>query len=351
MKFSLHKSPDSSIRIIDEDFLYFGGTSYLGLQSHPDFQRILIRNIKHYGTNWGSSRISNVQLEIFDEFERSISAISGSEDAICVSSGFLAGQILAGYFSQKGYRLFSAPNSHPAIINGQSTLFSSYKDLEEAICENEYGKGDEIVLFLDSIDFSGGNYPHFSQLRKLKLDDIILVVDDSHGFGLIGDNGFGLFKALGNLKCKELIVCGSLGKACATPSGVILGKAFRIQDLRTTEYYAGGSPPSPAALKSFIEAEALRTGLLQKLRDNIKFFKDNISPIFPENLLEDHPVFGYDDPGLTSALLKKGIITTNFPYPSENSALVSKIVLTAAHSEADILNLCASINDYLEKSN
>lgn len=349
MNHYLDRAPDSRLINEEQDLLYFGGTSYLGLQTNPEFQEILFSNIKRLGTNWGASRKSNIRLSIFQEFEQYLYLKAGSEDCLCVSSGYMAGQMLARYFSESGYELFCAPNTHPALIHEKSRLFRNYEDLERALKESLRSDSQNIVLFLDTVDFSGINYPDFEQLKNLPLQDFVLIADDSHGFGLIGKDGYASYSLLKNIQVKELIVCGSLGKALATPCGVILGIESRMEQLRQMDFFAGGSPPSPAALKTLMEAEEICTSQRKNLERNIRIFLDNVTPQFQMISMDHHPVFGYDNEALTDHLFKEGILTTNFRYPTKSSPLVSKIVLNASHSENDILELTRAINTFFDQ--
>ncbi len=345
MNHYLDQAPGRKISTKEGDFLYFGGTSYLGLQSDPDFLEIFIQNIKRYGTNFGASRKANVRLSVFEEFEQYISHKTGQEDSICMSSGYLAGQMLLQYFSIKNHQLFCAPHTHPALITEESRLFENHEKLQKSIAQS-LKLNEQVVLFLDSIDFEGNNFPNFEWLQKFPLEEIILVVDDSHGLGLIGDDGFGLTSILKAFHPKDLIICGSLGKALATPCGIISGTKERMEDLRNCGFYGGGSPPSPAALKTLIASETVVLKNLKKLRDHINLFNSEVSDEFKSTHFNQHPVFTYDDEKLTRYLYSEKIITTNFHYPFPESPLLSKIVLSAGHSTEDILNLAGSINRF-----
>lgn len=346
MNHYLDQAPDSRLISKDQDFLYFGGTSYLGLQTNRKFQELLIQNIQRLGTNWGASRKSNIRLAVFEEFEQYLSKKTGSDSCLALSSGYMAGQMLSRYFSEAGYQLYCAPNTHPALIHEKSRLFQNYDDLDHALRESG---SENIVLFLDTVDFSGINYPGYESLRNLPLERVIVVADDSHGFGLIGDDGFGSFSLLKDIHAKELILCGSLGKALATPCGVILGSEQRLEQLRHMDFFAGGSPPSPAALKTLMEAEEISAHQRKKIRENINIFLNTVTPEFQIISMYQHPVFGYNNEALTAHLFQDGILTTNFRYPTKTSPLVSKIVLNADHTKDDILELARAVNSFFKK--
>lgn len=344
MNFYLDQCAGRTITTEKGEFLYFGGTSYLGLQYDTQFQETLIENIKSLGTNFGASRKANIRLSVFDEFEGYIAEKTGQGDAICISSGFLAGQMLLYYFSNKNYELFCAPHTHPALIGKESILFEDYDSLYKVLGHS--ASDEKKVLFLDSIDFDGNNFPDFEWLGKLNLKNTILVVDDSHGLGLIGENGFGLHSYLEKFNPNELIICGSLGKALATPCGIISGTKERIDDLRMLGFYGGGSPPSPAALKTLLNSEKLIKEKIHKLKVHIQTFNSEVISKFEVVRLLDHPVFTYRDKALTDFLFSEKIITTNFHYPLPDSPLLSKIVLSAGHTSEDIQKLIESINRF-----
>ncbi|MEO2127973.1 MAG: aminotransferase class I/II-fold pyridoxal phosphate-dependent enzyme [Christiangramia sp.] len=343
MNHELHQGAGTKLQTQEGEFLYFGGTSYLGLQYHTEFQEKIISGIRKWGTNFGASRKANIKLSVFQEFENLIAHRLQAEEAICVSSGYLAGQMLTQYFSIQQIPQFCAPHTHPALIGKDSVKTENFQDLESKMVKNGNRK---CVLFLDSIDFDGNNFPDFTWLFKLDLKNVILVVDDSHGLGLLGDDGFGLPDFLQKFSPGELIICASLGKALATPCGIIAANTERIEALRNFSFYGGGSPPSPAALQGFMQAEILCREQLQILRKNIDQFQKEVVSDFQAISMPQYPVFTYDDEALTRYLYSEKIITTNFHYPLPDSPLLSKIVLSAAHTSQEIRKLTDAINSF-----
>src|SRR5690606_29254733 len=123
------------------------------------------------------------------------------------------GQLVCRSFhDEQQYKLFHAPHSHPALFLSPTRTYTTFMALDIAIREHLDSKETAIpVVLMDTIDFSCGNYPNFDGLKSLPLKDLILVADDSHGQGIVGDHGGGCHAALSALVPKELIVCGSLG--------------------------------------------------------------------------------------------------------------------------------------------
>ncbi|HDZ04102.1 hypothetical protein LCGC14_0217620 [marine sediment metagenome] len=341
--FTIDEFPGRSITIEGINYLYFGGTSYLGLQTDPEFQSLFINNIKKYGTAYGASRKSNIKISVFDEIDAYLSKMVGSEACITMSSGYLAGQLVCAFFRDDEYQSFYALNTHSALYSGQQDLYLNWDELTKAI-NNSSNKTP--VLFLDSIDFHGDNYPDYKFLNKLPLQDIILVVDDSHGIGITGKNGGGSFKFLQTLQPKELLVSCSLGKGFAVQAGAIFSTLKIIDLLKETQFFGGASPATPASLATLKNASQLFETKRTQLFENTTLFLSKLKSTSHFVHVEGHPTFNFQNEPLANYLEENGIIVTNFRYPTKNDPLMSRIVISASHTNKDILKICNILNTF-----
>ncbi len=349
MNHSIDSVPGRIVSKEKKDYLYFGGTAYLGLQGDPEFQELLINNIRRYGTSYGASRISNLQLSIFERVESYLASVSGSPSGLILSSGYLAGQLLTSHLTAAGHSLFSLPGSHGAITPNSNPAVTSIEETLSAI-ENSYQRSPHPppVLLLDTIDFAGTHFPTFDCLHQFPLDQMIIVADDSHGLGIVGDHGEGAYQSLQELGCKELIVCGSLSKGFAIDAGIILGSSSRIEQLKLTSLFAGASPPSPASLATLIEAEDLYAKKREQLHKNRNHFLDSVSDNSFFRYNKGHPAFSFTDQKLASRLQEEeGILITHFSYPRPDSTPISRIVISAHHTHQDIRKLSTVVNAHL----
>ena len=103
------------------EYLYFSGTSYLGMEQIPEYEQILMENLRKWGFNHGLSRVNNVRLSVFEEFESYFAKNSGAESAAVMSSGFLAGIAAWQYLYPKSDQCWIAPDTHPAILPSHLT--------------------------------------------------------------------------------------------------------------------------------------------------------------------------------------------------------------------------------------
>ncbi|MGB7393983.1 MAG: aminotransferase class I/II-fold pyridoxal phosphate-dependent enzyme [Pricia sp.] len=339
--------PGREIVLKGKKYLYFGGTAYLGLQTDEDFQQLFIENIRKYGTNYGASRQSNVRISLFEQAENHLADFVGAEACATVSSGYLAGQWVAQALNNKTHRFFYAPNSHCAMAPVKTKHYTTFTALNIAIREHLRDRQNPPtpVVFLDAIDFSGCNYPDFEPLQLLPLDKILLVVDDSHGIGIVGKKGEGIYRMLSRLTIGELLVCCSLGKGFAIQGGAVFGRRERISELMNTPFFGGASPAAPAALATLMDAESLYSQKRKKLRKNIALFRESLKNPKKFSGMKNHPAFSFADVQLTEYLEQNGILLTHFPYPDDQAHVMSRIVLSAHHREEDVARLTGLLNE------
>jgi len=352
MEYYIDSSPGRVIEVNHKKYHYFGGTSYLGLQTDMAYQELLIENIKKYGANHGASRISNVRLALYQRAEKYLADWTGSPACLTLSSGYLAGQLASNMFKTEQYQLFYAPNCHSALYTTQVShtkinSYDSYSTLGTAIRRHlSLKNGITPVVLLDTIDFSGKNYPGFEGLRSLPLNDIVIVADDSHGMGIVGPGGGGVWSLLFALDCKELLVCCSLGKALGIPGGAIFGREDRISQLEKTDLFGGASPISPAFLATLVEGKNIFDQKRELLQKNIKLFTSAINAPQGITTIPGYPACTYSDLRLPEYLERNNILVTNFTYPKEDAVLTSRIVLSAHHHRNDIDYLAVILQAY-----
>ena len=91
---NVNRFPDRKIIVENQKYLYFGGTSYLGLPSNKKFIKIISKSLKKWGSSYGSSRNANIQLLAYYKAEQFLANFIKAEAALTISSGMLAGKIV-----------------------------------------------------------------------------------------------------------------------------------------------------------------------------------------------------------------------------------------------------------------
>ncbi len=347
MAFYLDRLPGRTIRIGAEDWLYFSGTAYLGMPHDPIFRSYLLEGMDRYGSNFGGSRRSNIRLQVFAEAEAFLARWTGAEAALTVSSGTLAGQLVMRLLEEEG-ACYLAPGAHPALVSSSLPFRGSFAEWKAYVQQLSPPKdGRPTVLAGNSVDALFAQPTGYDWVAELPADrQYILVLDDSHGLGVMGENGGGILSRLPAAPHLEYIVTASLGKAAGIQGGVILGTSRRIQALMTTPFFGGASPVVPAYLYALIRAEHLLHDKLQRLRSLIRSFQEAgpWTPLLQH--LDHYPVFFCRDNRLHEFMASKKIMLSSFPYPGPDDPTVTRIVLNAAHQPGDIERLVVELQRY-----
>lgn len=333
----------NTIAINGTEYLYFGGTAYLGIPQNQAFTDLYIEGIKKFGLNNGTSRNNNIQLGIYDEAEKIAAKRFNAEDAIITSSGYLAAQLTVKALSTFGELLY-APASHPALwLENLKPDLSSFKDWKiETIKQINSSHQKNWVLISNSMNNLLPEIYDFDFLREIDSSkNILIIVDDSHGIG-VNNQGLGAYTILPKLSNVECVVVASMAKALGIDAGLILGSAKIINQLKNTNEFIGASPPAAAGLFAFISAEEIYLKAWNKLQRNIELFCAGLTTT-KWKFEKGFPAFYLDQKKLADQLLEHNILISSFPYPDQDSDPINRIVISSWHTEEDIFKLSALI--------
>lgn len=343
---TIDKRPSRSIDIDGENYLFFSGTSYLGLANNEAFNALLKQGIDRYGSSFGVSRNGNLRLKIYEKAEQKLADFVGAPAALSLSSGMLAGQALVQYFKQENTHFIYAPAVHPANWHEPNIAIPTYsfKAWSDDLIQNFPVYQGPIIILCNSVDALKMNAFSFDFLNKIPDNqNVTIVIDDSHGLGVM-HGGRGIFDTIP--KHLNAVVISSLHKAFGIPGGVIFGQNSLIEAISKTVFFSGCSPIAPAYLEAYVSADDLYQNLHQKLKANVSLFREKTDlSIFQFHA--DHAVFYTENDALYGFLLAQKIFIYSFAYPDINSKPNTRIVLSAWHSEADILQLSAAVNAFV----
>lgn len=338
---TVYEYPDRIININGEEYLYFGGTNYLGITTNSNFQNILFESIKKWGTAYGSSRNANIKLSIFLKAEKLLAKNIGSEAALTVSSGMLAGKLVVEHLSKTTDAMFHFPDTHPALICSSSLPIMENGKLNSKIFDDNI---TQITIFADAIPSLYVIPIDLSILNQIPVEKkIILVLDESHSIGIVSNdnNSASKIERLNNIHQK--IVIASLGKAYGLSGGVIAGNSNFINEIRNQDTFVGASGMNPAFLETFVNAQELYLLQNQKLQQNMRYINDHFINRKGFIFNTEYPVIYFDDETISKKLFKDKIITTSFKYTSISGRL-NRIVITANHKVEDLDKLIVQLN-------
>ncbi len=372
--------PSRTITIENQKYLWFGGTSYLGMPHHQGFKENFTKALTQYGMSWGSSRNSNIRLDIYEKAEVELAKFANMPAALTTSSGMWAGQLVTHFLQQQNTTFYYAPKTHPALWQSNSLTLRdweiglNYRGWAKIIVEKIKESGDEnIVICSDAVGSPYVEAFDFQWINELpEGGNITVVVDASHSFGVNMSEatpsklGFVGLKDLWIEENKEfdtlipkihqsdeskfrrkVIITASLNKALGITGGVILSDSETVSSIRQSPMFAGASPMMPALLETFVSSLDYVTEQQQKLSENIAYFNSLILQNSFLDFIDNYPVYCTHQSGVHEYLKENGIMTACFPYPTATDLPVTRLVISALHLEEDLEKLAEAISKKL----
>src|SRR5256712_2063010 len=344
----------SRVAVMERDVLNLCANIYLGLAAHPDVIAAAKEALDRWGYGMASVRFICGTQEIHKELEDALSDFLGTEDTILYSSCFDAnGGIFEVLLDDKDAVISDALN-HASIIDGIRLCKARrlrYANRDMADLERQLKDSADARFRLVVTDgvFSMDGY--MAPLREIcalaERYDAMVMVDDSHAVGFIGENGRGTHqppRVMGRIDA----LTGTLGKALGGASGgYVSGRKELVALLRqrSRPYLFSNSVAPPIVAASLKVLELLRTAsdLRLRLAENTKFFRARMTEEEFDILPGDHPIVPVmiGDAALAGrmagAMLDRGVYVVGFSYPvvPQGKARI-RTQVSAAHSRDDL---------------
>ena len=257
---------DTKARVNQRELKAFCSNDYLGLANHPDLVTALAEGAKLYGVGSGASHLISGHSIAHDLLEKKLAAYESKHipnaRALFFSAGYLANISaitgLSRLAVQGQVSIYSAKLNHASLIDGvrlasvqtkaKVSLFDhqNLDSLEEALKQDAHTLKLIVVDGVFSMD--GDIAPVKKLLRIAEQYDALLMVDDAHGFGVLGEHGHGILEQTG-VHSERIIYVGTLGKAAGVSGAFICGAAPFIEWLiqKGRPYiYSTATPPAIA---------------------------------------------------------------------------------------------------------
>jgi glycine C-acetyltransferase len=328
--------------------------NYLGLANHPAVVHAAQQGLQDWGYGLASVRFICGTQSIHKQLEDRISTFLGTEDTILYSSCFDANGGLFETLLDAEDAIISDELNHASIIDGvrlSKSIRLRYRngdmdDLEAKLKESASAR--HRLIATDGV-FSMDGY--FAKLDKIcdlaEKYDALVMVDDSHAVGFIGEHGRGTPELCG-VEGRIDILTGTLGKALGGASGGYTSGRKEIIELlrqRSRPYLFSNSvaPPIVAASLKVLDLLIESGDLRQRLRDNTKFFREQMTILGFNVLPGEHPIvpvmFGdaVQASRMAEHLLTNGVYVVAFSYPvvPQGKARI-RTQISAAHTRADL---------------
>ena len=337
----VNQFPDRTIEIDNEEYLYFGGTAYLGLPTHPEFQKLLIKNILRWGTAYGSSRSANIQLSAYEDGERFLAVFIKANAVLTVSSGMLAGKLVVETLTPETDLFFHFPDTHAAIKVPNSFPVFIGEKLNPRLLDN---RTEKITILTDSVPSFHVQPVDFTILNSIPSNkEITLVIDESHSLGILGTNGCGIFSTINLPNIKRKIMVSSLGKAFGLTGGVIASDSEFINKMSSHDTFVSSAGMNAAFVQTMADATAIYLQQHLKLKDNLNYINAHLIKNKAVLFDREYPLIYPEIEGINEIFTANKIIVTNFKYATDTKDL-NRIVITANHKKEDLDKIIHILN-------
>ncbi|PLT31627.1 glycine C-acetyltransferase [Peribacillus deserti] len=349
----LESEQGSKVVINGKEVIQLSSNNYLGLTSHPRLRKAALDAVEQYGAGTGSVRTIAGTFSMHDELEMKLAEFKHTEASLVFQSGFTTNQgVLSAILSPEDVVISDALN-HASIIDGVRLTKAARKvykhvdmeDLERALQESKDFRKRLIVT--DGVFSMDGNIAPLPEIVELaEKYDALIMVDDAHASGVLGQNGRGTVNHFG-LDGRVHIQVGTLSKAIGVLGGYVASSRTLIDYLihKGRPFLFSTSHP-PAVTMACIEAINVlleEPELIEKLWDNTRFFKKGLeelgfntgkseTPVTPVIVGEEALSHQFSDKLLEYGVFAQGIA---FPTVAKGMARVRTIV-TAQHSKEEL---------------
>jgi 8-amino-7-oxononanoate synthase len=355
--FLTNESANSNKAVIDgRQYINFSGYNYLGLSGHPYVTNAAKAAIDKFGTSVSASRIVSGQISLHVELEKVIADFLGVEDCLAFVSGYNTNVTTLGHLFGRKDLVIHDDMAHNSIYTGCNLTNAKHMtfprnnwDKLQQLLSRHRKKYQRVIIVIEGTYSMDGNIPDLRKVIDIKKRfDTMLMVDEAHSLGVIGDNGRGIGEYFSIDRREVDIWMGSLSKSFASCGGFIAGSKPLVEYLKFSApgfiFSVGLSPPDTAAAMAAFQVLKNEPARVSKLRSNTDLFlslahdagldtgMNNGAPIVP--------IFVGDDllcMQLSERLFNFGIHVQPVIYPAvmHNDAKL-RFFITAQHSEEDI---------------
>jgi 8-amino-7-oxononanoate synthase len=352
------------ITINDEEYLNFSSNDYLGLANNEELKSCMVDAIGKFGVGAGSSQLLVGHSTPHKLLEEKLSGFLNREAALVFPTGYHANLAIASVLIDANTIILQDKLNHASLID--SALLSKGKlvryrhnDMKHLKRLFEKYKHDNLLVMTDGVFSMDGDYALLTEIVELcKTYNALLVVDDAHGIGMLGDTGAGLLEELKIDQKQAPLLIGTFGKSFGASGAFISGNSLYveafIQKARTYIYTTALLPSVAATMTHAIDLVINGSRLRNHTKDLISHYKtliketglnvsNSVSHIQPLIIGEASKTVT-----ISKALYEKNILAPAIrppTVPKETSRL--RISITATHEKEQIERLVHAIKDII----
>lgn len=358
---TLHSAQSPHIVVDGKSYLSFCSNDYLSLANHPQLVHALQQGAEQYGVGAGAAHLVSGHFSPHHQLELELAAFVDKPAALLFSTGYMANLGVVQGLVGKGDTVFADKFNH-ASLNDAMLLSRAtvqryrHNDVTQLAQLLEQAESGRKLVITDAVFSMDGDLAPLPELLCLcEQYDAWLLIDDAHGFGVLGEQGRGSLSHFG-ITSKRIIYMGTLGKAAGVFGAFVAAEQVVIDTLvnhARSYIYTTATPPALASallesLQLIASGDALRAhlqSLISQLRNSLPGLPWAVMP----SATAIQPLLVGDNQAavhLSDGLRERGIWVAAIRPPTVPQGTARlRITLSAAHSAADVTRLIEALHE------
>ena len=347
--------PEARMRVDGREVIVLCSSNYLGLATHPRLKAAAIEATERLGVCSAASRLIAGNNELYRTLEERLAVFKRREAALVFSTGYMANLGVISAVVGDGDVVYTDALSHASIVDGCRLSRATVKifphndvDALEDLLKSDTGFRRRLIA-VDGVYSMDGDLTPLPDLVKLSKDyDALLMLDDAHGTGILGERGGGTAEYFGLDDPDAVdIEIGTLGKALGSFGAYVVGsrslREYLINRSRSFIFTCALAPSALAAALATLDVLDEEPAHRQRLWENLRHFREGLHRLglsTEPSATHILPVMTYDRQrtmALCERLLELGVFCQGIrppTVPPGTSRL--RFTVTAAHTRADL---------------
>lgn len=350
---ALDSGQDTEVIMNGKRTIMLGSNNYLGLTSDERVKRAAIKAVEKFGSGCSGSRFLNGTLTLHNELEKRLAKFVKKEAALTFSTGFQTNLGIISAIAGRNDYIISDRGNHASLVDGCRLSFAKnvkyrHNDMVdlERILKSIPDKCGKLIVF-DGVFSMEGDIANLPEIVRLaKKYGARIMIDDAHGFGVLGKHGRGTAEYFG-LEDEVDIIMSTFSKSLASLGGFIAAKEEVIHYVKHVSrpfIFSASIPPANAAAAlealNILESEPERIKRLWEVADYMREgFKsigipigNSQTPIIPVMTYDDYRTFK-----IARDLLDEGVYVNPVISPAVNKGeALLRTSYTATHTKEQL---------------
>ena len=348
------------LNVGDKNILPFCSNDYLGLANHPEVVKAMQTGAARWGVGSGASHLVNGHSSAHHALEEELAEFTGRPRALLFSTGYMANMGVIAALCGRGDYVFEDRINHASLLDGgllSQARMRRFAHADATALANklaERDSGEKLVVSDGVFSMDGDIAPLPELAATAKQHDAWLMVDDAHGFGVLGKNGGGCVEHFGLGIDEVPILIGTLGKAFGSFGAFVAGSEelieYLIQKARSYIYTTALPPAVAEASRTSLKLLQTENWRRERLQTLIKQFRHGASQLGLELMASETPIQpllvgdNHKAMAMSDKLLKQGILISAIRPPTVPDGTARlRVTFSAEHTEDDVTRLLTAL--------